>query len=63
MNLYGLMYILLVGVTHYIIPPFSMFRDVRKLENFPMGENKYNYMDNITNIVDRDSKRGGGWYK
>ena len=61
MNFHGLVYMLLVGAPHYMIPPFSMFHYRRDLEYFPRGWNNYNDMDNIMKLVKRLDKRGGRW--
>ena len=57
---HGLTHIWIVDAPHQMIPPFSMFWDGRELENFPMGRNKCNDMDNIMNIVDMAADRGVG---
>ena len=44
-------------------PPFSMFHDGSELDIFPKRKEKYNKIDNIMKILDRESKRGGGWEK
>ena len=59
MNLNGLMHIWIVGEPRQIINSFLMFQYGRGLDNFPRGQNKYNDMDNIMNLVDRVSNRGG----
>ena len=61
MNLHGFMHTSIVGVLHYMIPPFSMFHYRRDLEYFPRGWNNYNDMDNIMKLVKRLAKRGGRW--
>ena len=59
MNFNGLMHIWIVGELRQIINSFLMFQYGRGLDNFPRGQNKYNEMDNIMNLVDRVSNRGG----
>ena len=59
--MHGLIHIWIVGAPHQMIHPFSIFQDGRELDNLPRGQKKYNRVDNIMKLVERESGRGGGW--
>ena len=55
------MNIWLLVALHHMIAAFSMFWYERDRDHFTMGENKYNEMENVLNILNRVDHRHGEW--
>ena len=47
----------IVGAPQQMTPPFEMYQDVSKLDNFTRDKNGYNNMKRLMKIAERDYKR------